>query len=148
MNAKRILLVDDNPNDIELAICALEEVGVSDEVAVVNDGDEALAYLRREGTFAKRPEGNPVVTVLDMKMPKVSGLEVLRQIKADEQLRNIPVVMLTSSREQQDLENSYAAGVNAYIVKPVDFEQFLSAVKQIGNFWTQMNEPPPISHAA
>jgi len=148
MNAKRILLVDDNPNDIELAICALEEVGVSDEVAVVNDGDEALAYLRREGTFAERPEGNPVVTVLDMKMPKVSGLEVLRQIKADEQLRNIPVVMLTSSREQQDLENSYAAGVNAYIVKPVDFEQFLSAVKQIGNFWTQMNEPPPISHAA
>lgn len=148
MTSKRILLVDDNPNDIELAICALDEVGVSQEVAVVNDGDEALAYLRREGEFVDRPEGNPVVTVLDMKMPKVSGLEVLRQMKADQELRTIPVVMLTSSREQQDLEDSYAAGVNAYIVKPVDFDQFLSAVKQIGNFWTQMNEPPPLSSAA
>ena len=140
--------MDDNPNDIELAICALEEVGVSDEVAVVNDGDEALSYLRREGSYADRPAGNPVVTLLDMKIPKVSGLEVLRQIKADEDLCTIPVVMLTSSREQQDLQESYAAGVNAYIVKPVDFEQFLSAVKQIGNFWTQMNEPPPVSNSA
>jgi len=144
MNPKRILLADDNPNDVELALCALEELGLADEVAVVGDGDEALDYLYCRGRFADREPENPVVTLLDMKMPKVSGLDVLRQMKADARLRTIPVVMLTSSREQQDVIDSYAAGVNAYIVKPVEFEKFVEAVKEIGNFWAQMNEPPPV----
>lgn len=144
MNAKRILLVDDNPNDVELALCALEEMGIAGDVAVVGDGDEALDYLRCDGKFSDRASENPVVTLLDMKMPKMSGLDVLRQMKADVNLRSIPVVMLTSSREQQDVNDSYAAGVNAYIVKPVEFEKFVKAVKEIGNFWAQMNEPPPI----
>jgi CheY-like chemotaxis protein len=146
MNGKRILLADDNPNDVELALCALEELGIHGEVAVVGDGDEALDYLRRSGKFADRSTENPIVTLLDMKMPKVSGLEVLRQMKSDANLRTIPVVMLTSSREQQDVNDSYAAGVNAYIVKPVEFEKFVEVVKEIGNFWAQMNEPPPVGN--
>ena len=143
MATKRILLADDNPNDIELAICALEEVGMADEVAVVNDGDEALDYLYRRGPFAERDLGYPIVALLDMKMPKMSGLEVLQEMKSDPVLRTIPVVMLTSSREERDLAQSYKAGVNAYIVKPVDFDKFIGAVKEVASFWGKVNQPPP-----
>ena len=143
MDVKRILLAEDNPNDVELTLCALEEHKLANEVVVVRDGEEALEYLFRRGKFADRPSDQPVLALLDLKMPKVDGLEVLRQMKADETLRTIPTVILTSSREEQDLVNSYRAGVNAYVVKPVDFEQFIQAVKQIGLFWALINEPPP-----
>ena len=144
MNAKRILLADDNPNDVELALCALEELGLAKSVAVVQDGEEALDYLFRRGAFAGREPGNPDVTILDLKMPKVNGLQVLEAVKSDPALRAVPVVMLTSSREEQDLAASYRAGANAYIVKPVDFEKFVKAVKEIGSFWAATNEPPPV----
>ena len=144
MATKRILLADDNPNDVELAICALEELGMADEVAVVNDGDEALDYLHRRGQYADRELGYPIVLLLDMKMPKMSGLQVLQEMKADAVLRTIPVVMLTSSREERDLAQSYKAGVNAYIVKPVDFEKFIGAVKEVASFWGRVNQPPPV----
>lgn len=143
MNAKRILLADDNPNDVELALCALDELGLADAVAVVRDGEEALDYLEGKGDYADRAPGNPVVAVLDMKMPKVSGLQVLEKIKGSPELSAIPTVMLTSSREERDLIDSYRAGANAYIVKPVDFEKFVGAVKEIGIFWAGVNEPPP-----
>lgn len=143
MTAKRILLADDNPNDVELALCALEELGMAEAVAVVHDGEEALDYLRRRGQYAAREPGDPAVAVLDLKMPKVNGLQVLEAVKSDPDLRAIPAVMLTSSREERDLTASYRAGANAYIVKPVDFERFVQAVKDIGNFWGDVNEPPP-----
>jgi len=140
---KHILLAEDNPNDVELALEALSEQNLANEVIVVQDGAEALDYLYCRGSFSGRTNHNPVVVLLDIKMPKVSGIEVLKQIKSDENLKNIPVVMLTSSREEKDLVSSYNLGVNAYVVKPVDFQQFINAVKQIGLFWAVINETPP-----
>jgi CheY-like chemotaxis protein len=141
---KRILLVEDDPMDMELTLTALEEKNLANEVLVVHDGEEALNFLYSRGSFRMRAPGNPVLILLDLKLPKVDGLEVLRQIKSDENLRTIPVVMLTSSREEQDVVDSYKLGVNAYVVKPIDFHDFLSAVKEIGLFWAVINEPPPV----
>ncbi len=145
---KRILLAEDNPNDVELTLTALQEYRLSNEVEVVHDGADALDYIYRRGTFAKRAVGLPCVVMLDLKMPRVDGLEVLRQIKSDRVLRQIPVVMLTSSREEKDLVESYDLGVNAFVVKPVDFEQFLKAIKALGMFWAIVNEAPPHGKAA
>jgi len=140
---KRILLVEDNPNDVELTLEALKEHNLANDVEVVYDGEEALDYLYRQRQFATRPNGKPVVILLDLKLPKVSGLEVLQKIKSDEQLRFIPVVVLTSSHEERDMIDSYKLGVNAYVVKPVDFHEFMDAVKELGVFWAILNEPPP-----
>jgi CheY-like chemotaxis protein len=140
---KRILLAEDNPQDVELAVAALEENRLANEVVVVRDGVAALEYLRCQGAYANRPSGSPVVVLLDLKMPKMDGLEVLRHMKADEALRTIPVVMLTSSREERDLVESYRLGANAYVVKPVAFDQFLEAVRTLGLFWAVLNEAPP-----
>lgn len=140
-NYKRILLAEDNVHDIQLTLTALEHL--ANEVQVVRDGAEALDYLYRRGKYMDRTDSQPVVVFLDIKMPKVDGVEVLRQIKADAELKTIPVVMVTSSREQRDLLISYKLGVNAYVVKPIDFDQFLSAIKELGLFWCVLNEPPP-----
>jgi CheY-like chemotaxis protein len=144
---KRILYAEDSAADVELTLAALGEHKLANEVVVVGDGAEALDYLHRRGAFAQRPPGNPAVVLLDLKMPKVDGLEVLRALKGDDALRAIPVVILTSSREERDLVESYRLGVNAYVVKPVDFDQFVDAVKQVGMFWALVNEPPPGSRA-
>jgi CheY-like chemotaxis protein len=138
-----ILLAEDNPQDVELTLSALAEHNLANEVVVVGDGEEALDYLYRRRRFETRTTGHPVVVLLDLKMPKVNGLEVLQTLKQDEQLKNIPVVMLTSSREEPDLQRSYQLGVNAYVVKPVDFQAFVDAVRQLGVFWAMHNEPPP-----
>jgi CheY-like chemotaxis protein len=144
MNELRsILLAEDNPNDVELTLAAFSEHNLVNEVFVVSDGEQALDYLYQRGRFKARPNGNPAVILLDLKMPKVDGLEVLRAIKQDEKLKSIPVVMLSSSREEPDLMRSYQLGVNAYVVKPVDFQSFMNAVKQLGAFWALYNEPPP-----
>lgn len=140
---KRILLVDDSPRDTELALTALEAHNLANEVFALRDGAEALDYLYRRGEFADRAYADPAVILLDLKMPKVDGIEVLRQIKADPALKMIPVVVMTSSREEQDLLSSYQLGVNAYVVKPVRFQEFVEAVKQVGAFWAVVNEPPP-----
>ena len=140
---KRILLVEDDPKDIELTLAALDEYNLANEIIVARDGVEALDYLYRRENFAHRPEGNPVVILLDLKMPRMDGVEVLRQLKADDQMHSIPIVILTSSRESRDLEKCYQLGVNAYVVKPVRFSEFVEAVKQIGVFWALLNEPPP-----
>lgn len=140
---KRILLVEDTPNDIELTLAALEENNLANEVVVVRDGAEALDYLYRRGVFKLRSAGHPAVVLLDLKLPKIDGLEVLEQVKTDPELRAIPVVMLTSSREEQDLVRSYNSGVNAYVVKPVGFADFVGALKELGLFWAVINEPPP-----
>lgn len=140
---KRILLVEDDPNDIELTLAALEEYNLSNEIVVARDGVEALDYLYRRGAFAERPAGHPIVIMLDLKLPKLDGVQVLQQLKLDEAMRLIPVVILTSSRESQDLEECYKLGANAYVVKPVRFSEFIEAVKQIGIFWALINEPPP-----
>lgn len=142
---KRILLVDDSPRDTEMALDALAEHNLANEVVALRDGAEALDYLYRRGEFAARTDGQPAVILLDLKMPKVDGLEVLRQIKGDPQLKVIPVVVMTSSREEQDVVNSYHLGVNAYVVKPLNFQEFVDAVKQVGAFWAVLNEPPPES---
>ena len=139
-----ILLVEDNLNDIELTLAALKQNHLVNEIVVARHGGEALDYLYRRGGFQDRPNENPIVVFLDLKMPKVDGLEVLRQMKRDELLKVIPIVMLTSSREEADLIESYQLGVNAYVVKPVDFQQFSDAIKQMGMFWAVLNEPPPI----
>ena len=144
---RRILFAEDSPHDVEMTLAALAEHRLSNEIVVVNDGEQALDYLYARGRYAGRPAGNPVVALLDLKMPKVDGLEVLRAIKTDPQLRTIPVVMLTSSREEQDVVQSYRLGTNAYVVKPVDFHSFVEAVKQLGAFWTVHNEPPPTATA-
>ncbi|MEW6665065.1 MAG: response regulator [Thermodesulfobacteriota bacterium] len=142
---KRILLVEDDPKDIELILDALEEHNLANEVVVARDGVEALDYLYRRGPFALRPEGSPVLILLDLKMPRLDGSQVLKQIKSDEQLCLVPVVILTSSRESHDLENGYRLGANAYVVKPVHFAGFVRTVKEIGLFWAVINEPPPCS---
>ena len=139
----RILLVEDDPNDVELTMTALEDYHLANEVVVARDGAEALDYLYRRGAFASRHNGSPAVLLLDLKLPKVDGLEVLQQIKSDEKLRLIPVVVLTSSREERDMVASYRLGVNAYVVKPVDFHEFVNAIKELGVFWAIINEPPP-----
>jgi CheY-like chemotaxis protein len=140
---KRMLLAEDNEHDVELTLGALSENRLANEVVVVRDGAEALDYLYRRGRYQQREEGNPVVVLLDLKMPKVDGLEVLRRIKADDALRQIPVVMLTSSREESDLVESYRLGANAYVVKPVEFNRFVEAVRELGVFWAVINEAPP-----
>ncbi len=140
---KRILLAEDNSNDAELTLAALAEQRLADEFEVFPDGSEILDYLYRRGRFVERPAGNPAAIILDIKMPRVGGLDVLRVIKSDEQLRTIPVVMLTSSREEGDLANSYRLGANAYVVKPVGFTEFSAAIRQLGVFWSVTNEPPP-----
>ena len=139
---KRILLAEDSAKDVELTLAALEEKHLANRVDVVRDGEEALNYLYRRGRFQGREGNNPIVVLLDIKMPKVDGLEVLRQIQADERLKTTSVVIVTSSREEQDLIESYKLGVNAYVVKPVNFNQFVDAVKEIGAFWAVINEPP------
>jgi CheY-like chemotaxis protein len=139
----RILLAEDSAADVELTLAALAEHNLANEVVVVRDGAEALDYLLRRGAYKDRTNGLPAVVLLDLKMPKLDGLEVLRTLKGHPELRHVPVVMLTSSREEQDLVESYRLGVNAYVVKPVDFSQFQEAVKQLGMFWAVINEPPP-----
>jgi DNA-binding response OmpR family regulator len=142
-NLGRILLVEDDPKDVELTLTALEEYKLANEVVVAHDGEEALDYLYRRGNFATRSTDNPAVLLLDLKLPKVDGLEVLQQLKADAKLKLIPVVVLTSSHEEKDMVTSYKLGVNAYVVKPVDFHEFVNAVKELGIFWALVNEPPP-----
>ena len=139
----RILLVEDDPRDVELTLAALEEYNLANEVLVTRDGKEALDYLRCREQFARRANENPAVMLLDLKLPKMDGLEVLQVIRSDERLKMIRVVVLTSSREERDLIKSYQSGVNAYVVKPVDFHEFVSAVKELGIFWAVINEPPP-----
>ena len=140
---KRILLAEDNANDLELTLAALQQHKLANEIIAVRDGAEALDYLYRRGVFADRADDLPALVLLDLKMPKVDGLEVLKTVKADPRLQFIPVVMLTSSREEQDVVASYELGVNSYVVKPVDFAEFMEAVRQIGVFWAIVNEPPP-----
>lgn len=139
---RRILLVEDSHHDAELTLSALAENHLANEVVVVRDGEEALDYLYRRGVFKLRMEDNPAVVLLDLKLPKVDGLEVLAQLKSDSTLRMVPVVMLTSSREEQDLISSYNLGVNAYVVKPVDFYEFVNAIREVGLFWAVVNQPP------
>ena len=145
---RRILLVEDSPKDLDLTLAALEEHALANAVDVARDGVEALDYLYRRGKYAGRDSEYPAVILLDIKMPRLNGLEVLRQMKSDALLKLLPVVMLTSSREEPDLEACYKLGVNAYVVKPVDFQQFVGAVKQVGVFWAIINEPPPPPAAA
>lgn len=140
---KKILLVEDDPRDVELTLTALAEHHLANEVLAVSDGAEALDYLYRRGKFLGRTGGNPVAVLLDLKMPRVNGLEVLRVVKSDAALRMIPIIMLTSSREEPDLLQCYALGVNAYVVKPVNFMEFMNAIKALGVFWVAVNEPPP-----
>ena len=140
---KRILLAEDDPNDVALTLEALSQHNLANEVVVVRDGAEALDYLRRRGEFQNRHSGNPAVMLLDLKMPKIDGREVLRTMRADPAFKTIPVVVLTSSHEERDLAESYQLGANSYVVKPVDFQQFIEAVKQLGVFWALINEPPP-----
>src|SRR5262245_28787716 len=139
----RILLVEDDPKDVELTMTALEDYNLANEVVIARDGEEALDYLYRRGNFKQRTEENPAVLLLDLKLPKVDGLEVLQTIKTDEKLKLVPVVVLTSSREEKDMVASYKLGVNAYVVKPVDFHEFVNAIKELGVFWAIINEPPP-----
>ncbi|MDB5857098.1 MAG: response regulator with CheY-like receiver domain and winged-helix DNA-binding domain [Ramlibacter sp.] len=139
----RILLVEDDPKDVELTLEALSEYNLANEVVVVRDGVEALDYLYGRGGFQARAGGSPAVVLLDLKLPKVNGLEVLRQIKSDPDLNMVPVVVLTSSREEKDVVASYKLGVNAYVVKPVEFHQFVNAIKELGIFWAVVNEAPP-----
>jgi CheY-like chemotaxis protein len=140
---KRILLVEDSPKDVTLTLAAFEEANLANEVVVVGDGQQALDFLRRQGEFSQRSDGSPAVVVLDLKLPKVNGLEVLEQVKGDPELKSIPVVMLTSSGEESDLARSYGLGVNAYVVKPVSFPEFVNALKELGLFWGIVNQPPP-----
>jgi len=139
----RILIVEDDPNDLELTLSALSDYNLANEVVIARDGQEALDYLYCRGEFSARTTRNPAVLLLDLKLPKVTGLEVLQQIKSDERLKMIPVVVLTSSHEEKDMIRSYSLGVNAYVVKPVDFHEFVNAVKELGVFWAVINEPPP-----
>jgi CheY-like chemotaxis protein len=146
-DVKRIVLAEDNANDVELTMTALRENHVVNEIVVVRDGAEALDYLYKRNKFVDRAGHNPALLLLDLKMPKVDGIEVLRQVKSDVALKTIPVVVLTSSREEQDLVRTYDLGVNAYVVKPVDFHEFIEAVKLLGGFWAVVNETPPAAHS-
>jgi CheY-like chemotaxis protein len=148
LDLMRILLVEDDPRDVELTLGTLAEHNLANEVTTVRDGQEALDYLLRRGAYAARPPGNPVVVLLDLKLPKVDGLEVLAAIRADPSLRRIPVVVLTSSREERDIVESYRLGVNGYVVKPVEFAEFSRAVERLGLFWAVINQPPPESRPA
>jgi CheY-like chemotaxis protein len=139
----RILLVEDDPRDVELTLTALDDYKLANEVVVARDGQQALDYLRCQGEYRSRVQENPAVLLLDLKLPKVDGLEVLKEIRTDERLKLIPVVILTSSQEEKDMIRSYTLGVNAYVVKPVDFHEFINAVKELGVFWALINEPPP-----
>jgi DNA-binding response OmpR family regulator len=139
----RILMVEDDPRDVELTLTALEEYNLANEVIIARDGEQALDYLHQRGEFKSRAAGNPAVMLLDLKLPKVDGLEVLKQVKSDNNLALIPVVVLTSSKEEKDMVASYKLGVNAYVVKPVDFHEFVNAIKELGVFWAIINEPPP-----
>lgn len=138
-----ILLVEDNPNDLELTLTALAQCNFANEIIVARDGVEALDYIFQQGVHANRPSGAPAVILLDLKLPKLDGLEVLARIKADSQLRQIPVVMLTSSREERDVVRSYRLGVNSFVVKPVEFGEFFEAIRSLGMFWAIVNQPPP-----
>jgi DNA-binding response OmpR family regulator len=140
---KPILLVEDNPHDLELTLIALSKSQLANEVVIARDGAEALDYLHRRGQYVDRPVGSPAVVLLDLKLPKVDGLEVLKEIRTNSNSKSQPVVMLTSSKEEQDLVRSYELGVNAYVVKPVDFTEFVRAISDLGIFWAVLNEPPP-----
>jgi len=140
---KRIVLVEDDPKDVELTLTGLTEYNLANEVVALGDGEEALDYLYRRGKYQTRHNGNPAVMLLDLKLPKLNGFEVLQQVRSDENLKMIPVVVLTSSNEERDLVRSYKLGVNAYVTKPVDFHEFVNAVKELGVFWAVINEPPP-----
>ncbi len=140
---KRILLVEDSPNDAELTLEALTEINLANEIKWLKDGEEALDYLFRRGAYSGRESVNPILILLDLKLPKVDGIQVLQGIRSDPRLRSIPVVVMTSSREESDLASCYANGVNAYVVKPVNFAEFMEAVKALGIFWAAVNEPPP-----
>lgn len=142
MSLRRILLVDDSERDIELALDALEQSHLANEVVALHDGAEALDYLYRRGRFEGRMDADPAVVLLDLKMPKVDGIEVLRRIKGDPAFRHVPIVIMTSSREERDLVTSYELGVNAYVVKPLNFAEFAEAVRQVGAFWAVLNELP------
>ena len=143
INLRTILLAEDNPKDVELTLEALSEHNLANHVVVVKDGVEAMEYLRYEGNYKLRNQGNPAVLLLDIKMPRMNGIEVLKAVRNDDKLKTIPVVILTSSREESDLIKSYELGVNAYVVKPVNFKDFIEAIKQIGIFWALLNELPP-----
>ena len=138
-----ILLAEDNPDDVELTLAGLTRLNLANDIVVARDGAEALDYLHCRGKFAARNNGNPAVVLLDLKMPKVDGLEVLREIKSNQNFKAIPVVIITSSTQENDLAQSYHLGVNAYVVKPVNYRDFISAVRQVGAFWAVVNEPPP-----
>lgn len=140
---KPILLVEDNPRDLELTLVALERSQLANDVIVLRDGAEALDYLLRRNAYSTRVDGNPAVMLLDLKLPKVDGLEVLKVVRETAELRSIPTVMLTSSREEPDLARAYELGVNAYVVKPVEFKEFVTAISDLGIFWAVLNEPPP-----
>lgn len=142
IDLKKILLVEDNPNDVELTLEALSEHNLANRVIVLNDGVQAIEYLHCEGSYENREKGNPAVILLDIKMPRMDGIEVLQKIKSNPELKTVPVVMLTSSREEPDLIKCYELGVNAYVVKPVNFKDFFAAVKQLGIFWAVLNELP------
>lgn len=140
---KRILLVEDSVNDIELILNALTDNHLANEVVVTRDGEEALDYLYRRGIFKMRQEGHPIVVLLDLKLPRINGLEILAQLKSDPEFRIIPIVVLSSSREEPDLRRCYEFGTNAYVVKPIDFQEFVEVIKQVGLFWAVVNQPPP-----
>jgi len=143
MNIRHILLAEDDPRDLELTLAGLEEYNLANKVFVVHDGAEVLDYLYRRGKYKTRPAGDPVAVLLDLKMPKVTGIEVLKIVKADEHLKTMPIVVLTSSREEPDLAECYKYGANAYVVKPLDFTEFMKAIRLLGVFWAGVNEPPP-----
>ena len=140
-----LLVVEDNPRDLELTLAALAKCALANETVVTRDGAEALDYIYRRNQYSDRPPGDPAVVLLDLKLPKVDGIEVLERVKGDPAHRQIPVVMLTSSREEQDLVRSYDLGVNAFVVKPVEFNDFFRAIQDLGVFWAVLNEPPPRS---
>ena len=142
-NIVDILLVEDNPNDVEMTLRALKKINIMNNIRVLSDGDEALQYLLGTGKFQDRDFNfNPKVVLLDLKLPKVDGLEILRKVKSDERTKVMPVVILTSSKEERDIIESYKLGVNSYIVKPVDFEKFMDSVKELGMYWLLLNQPP------
>jgi CheY-like chemotaxis protein len=143
MSPKRILLVDDSPRDTEMTLDALQQYHLANEVTTLRDGAEALDYMYRRGEYATRGPAEPAVILLDLKMPRVDGIEVLRQLKADPKFKIIPIVVMTSSREDQDLHKCYELGVNAYVVKPLDFHEFIEAIRTLGAFWAVLNESPP-----